>query len=822
MSGPARGSDRRSAPRPRRSLERWLVDSMRDYAILMLDRHGHIVNWNAGAANIKGFAADEIIGRHFACFYTDEDQKRDRPRRDLEKASEEGRLEDEGWRVRKDGSRFWAKVVITPVSDDEGRLGGFAHVTTDVTEQKRAERALKESEERFRLMVQGVRDYAILMLDPDGRVASWNDGAEAIKGYRAEEILGRHFSAFYPKEDQEGGKPEWELRMAASAGRFEDEGWRVRKDGSRFWANVIVTCVRGAEGDLRGFSKVTRDVTERIESERALKESEQRFRLLVEGVRDYAIMMLDPDGRVTSWNKGAERIKGYRAEEIMGRHFSRFYPKEDVESGKPDSQLELARVKGRYEAEGWRVRKDGSRFWANVIVSAIRDEDDAVQGFAKVTQDITERTRFQAKLEHQALHDALTGLPNRVLFLERLRQALARLGRHPSNTAVLFLDIDRFKVINDSLGHDFGDHLLMAMGERLRQVLRPHDTVSRFGGDELALLCEGIDDEHHAITIAERVAGALREPLVINGRELTVSSSIGIALATDANTDAERLMADADAAMYRAKELGRGRYELFDDEMRTRALERLETEMALRQGLERDEFHLFFQPVVHLNGGQTAGYEALVRWRHPKRGLLGPGEFIPLAEETGLIVPLGQWVLEQACLQAAKMQVGAGPRPTMSVNLSFCQVAQPELPAVVKQAVTDSGLEPSALCLELTESTLMEDTELAVSALGGLKSLGVSLALDDFGTGFSSLSCLQRFPVDTVKIDRDFVSSLGQDADGSAIVDAVLRIGDVMGLGVVAEGVETAAQNERLQQLGCRLGQGYFFSPPQPAETAFS
>ena len=668
-------------------------------------------------------------------------------------------------------------------------------------------------------LVDGVRDYAIFMLDRHGHVLTWNSGAEHIKGYRAEEIIGQHVSRFYPPEAVERDDPERDLEAAAAEGRSEDEGWRVRKDGSCFWADVVITAVRDAEGRLRGFSVVIRDMSERVETERALRESEERFRLLVESVEDYAILMLDPEGRVVSWNSGAEHIKGYRAEEIIGQHVSRFYAPEDVEAGKPDRDLEVAADVGRCEDEGWRVRKDGSRFYANVVTTALRDDDRSLRGFSQVTRDVTERNELMEKLQHQALHDALTGLPNRVLFLERLRQALARLDRHPSVAAVLFMDIDRFKVVNDKLTHEVGDQVLVALARRLTQIMRPEDTLARFGGDEFAILCEDLADEHQAVAIAKRILRALEEPLVLKERELVVWSSIGVAMATTARARAEHLISDADEAMYRAKESGGGRFEVFGDGMRVRAKRRLENEVALRQAMERDEFRLFLQPVVDLDGGGVIGYEALLRWDHPERGLLLPAEFIPLAEETGVIVPLGRWVLEESCHQAARLQSeNAEQAPTMSVNISFCQVAQPELPKLVANALQASGIDPSSLCLELTESVLMEDSDRAAATLRKLKSLGVQLALDDFGTGYSSLKYLQHFPVDTVKIDRGFVAGLGTDADEAAIVAAVLRIGEVLDLNVVAEGVETAAQHDELRALGCHLAQGYYFSPPRPAQ----
>ena len=406
---PARAADQAAPPKPAVSpllegseMYELLVSSVLDYAIFVLDARGYVRSWSEGARRIKGYTAEEIIGRHFSTFYPEEEVTKGKPAWELEMAERDGRVEDEGWRIRKDGSRFWANVIITALRDPHGALVGFAKVTRNLDDRRKAEEALRLSEERFRLIVESVRDYAIFMLDPDGNVATWNEGARRIKGYAAEEIVGRHFSVFYPESDVANGKTQWELEVAQRVGRFEDEGWRVRKDGARIWANVIITAMRDSNGRLIGFSKVTRDLTERRANELALRESEERFRLLVQSVRDYAIFLLDPRGRVATWNEGAQRIKGYSAGEIVGRHFSVFYPESERSGGKPERELEVAQRDGRFEEENWRVRKDGTRFWANVVVTALRDPMDRLVGFAKVTRDLTERRAS----EERALADA--------------------------------------------------------------------------------------------------------------------------------------------------------------------------------------------------------------------------------------------------------------------------------------------------------------------------------------------------------------------------------------------------------------------------------
>jgi PAS domain S-box-containing protein len=376
-----------------------LVDSLSDYAIYLLDPDGFITTWNAGAERITGYKPGEIIGQHFSRFFPAETQAARAPEHVLAEARAVGRQEEEGWRVRKDGSRFWANAITQPVRDEHGAFIGFAEITRDITERVEAQNALVESERHFRMLVEGVLDYAIYMLDPSGVVISWNAGAERLKGYTPEEILGQHFSRFYTKEERAAGVPAIVLATAAREGRYEAEGWRLRKDGSRFWASVVVDAIRDEAGDLQGFAKVTRDITERRAAQEALRESERQFRLLVGGVIDYGLYTLDPNGIITSWNAGAERIKGYAADEIIGQHFSRFYTERDRAAGVPARALYAATREGRFEAEGWRVRKDGTMFWANVVVDAIRDEEGRLIGFAKITRDITERRNAQLALQ---------------------------------------------------------------------------------------------------------------------------------------------------------------------------------------------------------------------------------------------------------------------------------------------------------------------------------------------------------------------------------------------------------------------------------------
>jgi diguanylate cyclase (GGDEF)-like protein/PAS domain S-box-containing protein len=443
---------------------------------------------------------------------------------------------------------------------------------------------------------------------------------------------------------------------------------------------------------------------------------------------------------------------------------------------------------------------------------------DFLQALANVLADALERQAIEDAIRERAVHDPLTGLPNRVLFVDRLDHALAGLERRRSLAAILFLDLDHFKLVNDSLGHQVGDELLAAAAPRIKQALRSSDTVARFGGDEFGILLEDIASERDAIETAERIAAIFARPFVLSGSEHFVTTSIGIALASGGER-ADELIRDADAAMYRAKERGRARYEVFDEGMRGRAIERLRVENDLRRALERGELRLEYQPVVSLHNFSIVGVEALLRWRHPERGEIPPSEFIPIAEENGLIEPIGRWVLEHACRQAAQWyQARPDAAPlTMSVNLSAVQVTRRSLPDVVGSVLRSTGLDPTCLSLEITETVMVRDAEGLGEVLGALKALGVRLVLDDFGTGYSSLSYLTRLPLDVLKVDRSFVDGLGSEPRDTAVTETIIAMSRALSLDVVAEGVETTDHVRELSRLGCGLAQGFHFSRAVPA-----
>jgi diguanylate cyclase (GGDEF)-like protein/PAS domain S-box-containing protein len=548
------------------------------------------------------------------------------------------------------------------------------------------------------------------------------------------------------------------------------------------------------------------------DSERALAEAQRLARI---GSWEWDVV----SGEVT-WSEQLYRIVG--VERAAGAidydsYLARVHP-DDRRLLRRELDAAL-RTTEPFESEHRVIRPDGEM---RVVQSRGRvrlDEHGRVVRLLGTGQDVTDRHVAEQRLEHLALHDPLTDLPNRALFLDRLEHALTRSRRADSSLAVFFCDVDDFKDVNDSLGHDVGDELLVALPPRLRAALRAEDTVARFGGDEFVILCEDLAAEADAIHIAERIADAFGVPIELDGRPHHLSVSVGVVFARDGEASASEVLRDADAAMYRAKGRGKGRFELFDAEMRASLVTRLETESDLRRALERQELRLHFQPVMALasDGGHDCrfvGAEALVRWQHPQRGLLAPAEFVGIAEDSGLIAPLGAWVLAAACRQAAAW--GGGRR--VSVNLSPRQLSHSDVPELVEQVLEQTGVEPGCVELEITENALMEHSVSALETLRRLKAMGVRLVLDDFGTGWSSLAYLKRFPIDGLKIDREFVAGLGSSAEDTAIVAAVLSMADALGLEVVAEGVETEAQLDWLRERGCAFAQGYLLGRPAPAE----
>jgi diguanylate cyclase (GGDEF)-like protein/PAS domain S-box-containing protein len=588
-------------------------------------------------------------------------------------------------------------------------------------------------------------------------------------------------------------------------------------DAEAMRAGAADYLVKGSlEAPLLGRS--IRYAVERARASRALRESEERYHRLVELSPD--AILVHAGGEIVFVNGAGVKLLGADTEaQIVGRPINEFV-RHDRQEGVGRRLCGAAGGAGDGAfLEEKLVRSDGTEVCVEAAaVPFVYRDRPAVQ---VVARDISRRKEMEERLLHDAFHDALTGLPNRALFMDHLRLAVERAKRPKKRYlfAVLFLDLDRFKVINDSLGHTMGDQVLVATAARIQQCLRHLDTVARFGGDEFAVLLDGVEGVNDTIRVAQRLQRELTTPINVGGHEVFTSVSIGIALSNTGYERPEDVLRDADTAMYRAKAAGKSRYEIFDTGMHSRAVALLKLETDLRRAVEREEFVVHYQPIVSLFDDSIQGFEALVRWRHPERGLVTPSEFIPVSEETGLIIPLGRWVLREACRQMHQLQAASSaPRPlSLSVNLSGKQFMQPDLVGQVKQILAETDFDPHRLHLEITESSVIENTETVTEMLLQLRALGIRLSMDDFGTGYSSLSYLHRFPIHTLKIDRSFVS--GGDGENE-IVRTIIMLARNMGMDIVAEGVETKEQLAYLKELKCEYGQGFLFSRALDLDTA--
>jgi diguanylate cyclase (GGDEF)-like protein/PAS domain S-box-containing protein len=546
------------------------------------------------------------------------------------------------------------------------------------------------------------------------------------------------------------------------------------------------------------------------------RKTQTRFFELLEGMK-FLSLLLDPQGVIEYCNESLLAALGYSEAEVLGRNYFDFCVPATQATARRQAWLEgIHRGETLPRAQRDVLTRDNRVLVLECDIIPIRDDSGEIRGAVAIGTDVTESRRVAEKLLHDAFHDSLTSLPNRALFMDRLsHRLLLEKRRHETSFSVLFLDVDRFKVINDSLGHVRGDELLCEVGRRLQSCLREADTVARLGGDEFTILIEDVPNRSEALKVADRVQEELRAPFTLGGQEVFTGASIGIAHGSASYSRPEDILRDADTALYRAKAQGRGRWVEFDPSMHDRAVELLQLETDLRRALERRELLLHYQPVVSLTTGQIVGAEALVRWMHPERGLVAPAEFVPLAEETGLIVQIGAWVLREACRQMRAWQDQLGmPNLEIGVNLSSKQFVQAGLVPQVATVLRETGLSPRSLRLEVTESLLMDQQAHVADAMTELRAMGVRIDLDDFGTGYSSLSYLHQFPIDTLKIDRSFVARIGVTEEGTEIVHTILSLAESLDMEVVAEGVETAEQLLHLQRLRCSYAQGYHLSRP--------
>ena len=715
--------------------------------------------------------------------------------------------------IKKDGSRITLEVNSSIIEKD-GVPIAVQGIGRDITDRKMAEETSRKNEERYRDLFENANDL-IYTHDLAGNFTSLNRAGEKITGYSRSEALSMNIAQVVAPEFLEAAR-------TMTARKVEDdvpttyELEIISKNGHRVTLELSTRLI--VSGGLPvGVQGIGRDITERRQTELSLHNTVSLFASTFESTAD-GIVVMSLEREIVTCNRKFVEMWGVDEKLIKsrdGNKLGRFVASQLKDPVAFARQLEYVYSDPMSTASEILELKDGRIFER---YSQPQFLEGKPVGRVACFRDITERSQAEEKLRHYALHDTLTNLPNRVEFMNHLRQAVERAeGNEFARFAVLFLDLDRFKVINDSLGHATGDKLLIAIAERLRSCVRPGDVVARLGGDEFTILLNRCGDIDEVAGVAERLQIKISQPFRIDNYEVFTTASIGIIMSNNTRRAPEDFLRDADAAMYRAKESGKARYEIFDRDMHVRNMNLLQVEMDLRHAVERREFEVLYQPIVALDTGSIREFEALIRWRHPTHGLVGPNEFVHVAEETGLIIPIGKWILEESCRQIVRWQRNYEYPLSISVNLSAKQLMHPNLTQQVASILAETQLDPRQLKLEVTETNVMEHSERALAVLNVLNKLGISLSTDDFGTGYSSLSYLQRFPFDRLKIDRSFVDKMDEGEKSIAIVKTILMLGENLGIEVVAEGIETEAQLEMLRSLGCRLGQGYLFSRPVEA-----
>ncbi|RFC37367.1 MAG: PAS domain S-box-containing protein/diguanylate cyclase (GGDEF) domain-containing protein [Candidatus Nitrotoga sp. LAW] len=674
-----------------------------------------------------------------------------------------------------------------------------------------ARRTHFQSEQRFRATFEQAA-VGIAHVGLDGRWLRVNHKLCLITGCTEEELLTHDRPSITYPDDMSDELDCMQQLLAGEVPSSTKEIRYVRKDGSLVWVNLTCSLTHTSTGEPDYFIEVIEDITARKEATEQLRLFARIFDTINEGV-----VVTDSSNNIVSVNPAFSAITGYSAAEAIGKN-PRILHSGLMDKSFYDKMWQSIQKNGRWQGEITDRRKNGESYVEWLSISTMKDARGEFSHYIAVVSDISERKAAEERIVYIAQHDFLTNLPNRMMLHDRLTQAIAHAGREQRKVAVMFLDLDRFKGVNDTLGHLVGDKLLKIVAGRISSVARTSDTVSRLGGDEFAVMLPYIENTDDIATIAVKLLASIAGPCVIDGNEIEVTTSIGISVFPEDGNDSESLIAHADAAMYQAKGSGRNNYQFFTHEMNRRTLERMAIKNKLSHALERNELFLLYQPQVDLQSGHIIGAEALVRWDHPVYGNVLPAQFIPIAEENGLIPPIGEWVLREACRQNQEWRKLGLMKITMAVNLSAVQFRQKNLGEIIKAILYESGLAPSGLELEITEGVVMQDAEAAILLLEDMKAMGLKLSVDDFGTGYSSLSYLKRFPIDKFKIDQSFVRDLATDTDDAVIVSTIISMAHSLKLKVIAEGVETAEQLAFLKQQGCDEIQGYYFSQPVSAE----
>ncbi len=682
---------------------------------------------------------------------------------------------------------------------------------TELGQQRELAETLRDSEQRLRVLLQQL-PAGIFLTDIQGEIRYVNDRWQLLAGLTAEQAAGTGWIQALHPDDRNLMLETWRQAIQNCTEFVADHRFRT-PSGRVKWLNTRATPLMDRAGRITGYLGVHADIADLKQTEETLRASEARFRSYFE-LPLIGIALTGADKRWWEVNDRLCEMLGYRRAQLLSMTWAELTHPDDLGI----DVMQFERVIGRriegYSVDKRFIRQDGALLYTGVSTRCVRRTNGAVDYFVMVIQDITERKEAEDRVQHLAHYDPLTGLPNRVLLGDRLQQAVARAGREHAQTGVMMVDIDRFKLINDALGHAVGDRLLQEVATRLRGCARQCDTISRQGGDEFAVLLPDLDSGDEATRIAQRMLELMAQPIRLDDQELSVTCSIGISLYPRDGRTGDLLLKNADIALYRAKDMGRNNYQFYLSGATMLSRERLNLETSLRHAVERQQLEVYYQPKWDFRAGAVTGAEALVRWNHPKLGLLSPARFIPIAEDSGLVLPMGEWVLRAAIREIGELHRSGFPGLRIAVNLSGRQFQQVELADLVAQALTENGFDPVCLELELTESTLMHHTDNNLAVLNALKATGARIAIDDFGTGYSSLSYLQQFPVDVLKIDRTFVMDLPDAAGSVAIVDAIVTLAHGLGLEVVAEGVETSEQLAFLHTHGCDEGQGYYFGRP--------
>ncbi|HUZ01214.1 MAG TPA: PAS domain S-box protein [Thermomicrobiaceae bacterium] len=779
-------------------------------AVYSFDLNGVFQSANPACEAVTGWTPQQLIGQSFLPLVPPD--KRATGRERLARAVQGEPQDYETTIIHRDGHRVALHVTTIPIVVD-GTVVGVYGVAQDVTAQRQIEADLRAAEGRYRALVEQ-SPLVTYTIAADSGLSYTSPQIEALIGYPPPGGAGA--VTFWRERlhplDRERVLAE-RARSRERAEPFRVEYRLVHRDGSTVWVRDHCVLVRDAAGRPSHWQGVAIDITEQKRAE-----EQRHFQAQLLQTVGQAIIATDQDGVITYWNRVAEQMYGWPADEVLGRNVLDVTP--SLATREQANEIMRRLLAGEpWTGEFTVRRRDGTTFEAIVTDAPVHDDAGMLIGVVGISTDISERKALEEQLAHQAFHDPLTGLPNRALLVDRLAHALERLARHPASLALLFLDLDNFKVINDSLGHEVGDALLVAVADRLGGCVRAGDTAARFGGDEFAVLLEDLPGLEPAEAAAERILAVLEPDFQLGGHTFHISSSIGIAYTDDPTARVEDLLRNADAAMYDAKAAGKSRYEVFDPAMRERAVTRLEVERDLRHALAADELRVYYQPVIRLATGEIRQVEALLRWERPGWGLVEPAGFVSLAEETGLILSIGQWVLEQACRTLAdwRRQSTAAALVGVTVNVSPRQFRSPGFVERVAAILRDTGLAPRSLTLEITENLFMHDLERTLRMLHEFRSLGVGVAIDDFGVGYSSLSYLKRFALDALKIDRSFVTGLPEDVQDQALVRGIIATARALHMEVTAEGIETPEQLATLREFECELGQGYLFGLPGPA-----